>query len=71
MQNLKSGEPGDQPFRAGGRLIAVLRVNLAFLVGLLALTFILPLSGPERLLLASSMAVLAGANWALLERARR
>jgi hypothetical protein len=56
--------------RAGGSLPAALKLNLAFLVGLAALAFFLPLSGAERLFLAVSVAVLAGVNWSLLERAR-
>lgn len=71
MQGFRGGKPGARHPRAGGRLLAVLRLNLVFLVGLAALAFFLPLSGPERWVLAPSMAVLAGANWALLERARR
>ena len=71
MQGLRGGKPGDRHPRPGGRLLAILRLNLVFLVGLLALTFFLPLSSQERLFLAPSMAVLAGANWALLEHARR
>lgn len=58
-----------RPLRAGGRLPAVLKLNLAFLVGLMALAFFLPLSGAERWFVAVSVAVLAGVNWALLERA--
>jgi len=53
----------------GGGLLPVLKINLAVLVGLAALSFFLPLSGAERWFLAVSVAILAGANWALLERA--
>ncbi len=47
---------------------ATLKLNLAFLVGLAALTFFPPLSGAEHWFLAIPMAVLAGVNWSLLER---
>lgn len=58
----------DRSLRAGGYLPAALKLNLAFLVGLAALTFFPPLSGAEHWFLAVSMAVLAGVNWSLLER---
>lgn len=62
----------DAENRSGGRdrLTAILKLNLAFLVGLAALAFLLPLSGAERWFLAVSVAVLTGVNWAFLERAR-
>jgi len=53
----------------GVRLRTMLRLNLALLVGLAALSLLLPLSGSERWFLAVSVALLAGLNWALLERA--
>ena len=59
----------NRSLRAGGRLPSALKLSLAFLVGLAALTYFLPLSGAERWFLAVSVAVLAGVNWSLLERA--
>ena len=61
--------PESRSLRAGGRLPAALKLNLAFLVGLVALTFFLPLSGAEHWFVAVSGALLAGVNWSLLERA--
>jgi hypothetical protein len=60
---------GDRILRTGGGLPAILKLNLALLIGLAVLTFFLPLSGAERWFLAVSVAILAGVNWALLERA--
>ena len=63
------GKSKDRSPGAGDRLHTVLRLNLAFLVGLAALSFLLPFSGTERWFLAVPVALLAGVNWALLGRA--
>jgi hypothetical protein len=62
MQGLREGLSA----AGGGRLDAVLKLNLAVLAGLLVLAFLLPLSGPERLFVGISAAVLMGVNWALV-----
>lgn len=63
-------DTGNRSFSGRDRLPEILKLNLAFLIGLAALALVLPLSGAERWFLAVSVAVLAGVNWALLERAR-
>ncbi len=60
----------NRSLRGRDRLPEILKLNLAFLIGLAALALVLPLSGAERWFLVVSVAVLAGINWALLERAR-
>ena len=62
---------GEGTAGADGRLRAVLRLNLALLVGLAALSLVLPLSETERWFVAVSAAVLAGIDWALMGRAAR
>jgi hypothetical protein len=70
MRDLQQSDATEnRSLRAGLHLPAALKLNLAFLVGLAALTFFPPLSGAEHWFLAVSMAVLAGVNWSLLERA--
>jgi hypothetical protein len=68
VPRVEGRKAGDRSLRAGGRLPAILKLNLAFLVGLAALSFFLPFSGTERWFLAVPVALLAGVNWALLER---
>lgn len=52
----------------GGNLLLILRLNLAFLVTLAAASFLLPLSDGERWVVVPAVAVLAGFNWAAIDR---
>ena len=68
MRDLQQSDATEnRSLRAGVHLPAALKLTLAFLMGLAALTFSLPLSGAEHWFLAVSVAVLAGVNWSLLE----
>jgi hypothetical protein len=69
MRRAEGRAPENRSLRAGVHLPAALKLNPAFLVGLAAPTFFLPFSGAEHWSLAVSVAVLAGVNWSLLQRA--
>lgn len=49
----------------------ILKLQLAFLAGLVAISFALPLSGPERGVLIPAAGVLAGLNWAIMDQVKR
>ena len=49
----------------------ILKVQLAFLVGLAIGAFVLPLSGSERWAVLVAAAVLAGLTWAVLDHVRQ
>jgi hypothetical protein len=46
-------------------------VQLMFLVGLVMLAFVLPLSGSEKVIVVVAAGVLAGLNWAVLDYVRQ
>lgn len=57
----------NRPSEEKNRLLLILRLNLAVLTSLGALSLVLPLSGNERWTLLLAVAVLAGFNWAALD----
>lgn len=57
--------------REGKYLPLILRLQLAFLAVLVALSFALPLSRPERGVLIQAAGILAGLNWAILDQVKR
>lgn len=57
--------------REGKYLPLVLRLRVAFLAVLVALSFALPLSRPERGVLIPAAGILAGLNWAILDQVKR
>jgi len=57
--------------RESAYLPIIFKVQLAFLVGLMLLAFVLPLSGPERWTVVATAGVLAGLTWAVLDHVRQ
>jgi hypothetical protein len=49
----------------------ILKAQLVFLVGLAAVSFVLPLSGSERLIVLVAAGVLGGLTWAVLDHVRQ
>ena len=49
----------------------ILTAQLAFLVGLVMLAFVLPLSGSEKVIVIVAAGVLAGLDWAVLDYVRQ
>ena len=49
----------------------IFMVQLMFLVGLVMLAFVLPLSGSEKVIVVVAAGVLAGLDWAVLDYVRQ
>lgn len=57
---------GESPY-----LLAILKAQLAFLVGLALVAFVLPISGSEKWAVVVAAGVLAGLTWSTLNHVRR
>ena len=57
--------------RESAYLPIILKVELAFLVGLMLMALVLPLSGSERWTVFLAAGVLAGLTWAILDHVRQ